>query len=532
MKNSFFLVIPVQESRPERLKEFENKAVEQWLFELPTANPGLATRLLQDFITDLNALKVPLQIRLDVLEQIRPQVLIIEDYLRSRLLKAAFPKEENDLKILEVLALIEREYTIGYWIILKELANRPVSWFQGKNLALSLQRCIKGLSSVVISHFIMGSPVPDWVWIDLHSLHKLSIKLKKDNVRVTDSTNLANKSSSPDECYRQIALLSLAQPTGLMQKEISLVYNFIETLFPLINLSPTAIEGQQMQFVILTDEDKPPFVQSAMHSASDSATQYLDLTKLYKAFEKKNRFINQTESRFTSMHILKNHEDKPSAELLEYLEQRWSGIELHQEAVFKDRLDRYIAIGMEPAHSVQGLDTDQGWGTGRKETEHELLAHSESDRLLFCVFEKTGVLSVGNLISCRKVDQPSQKCSLGIVNELIVTKQSNKIRFGINILAKRYHAVTYSTETNTEKDAAHKGLFYNAGDEMIGASFIVVDNFMLKEEDMIKMQMGQETIHLLLKNKKNIGLGYWQFECQRIAARLDKSQRKKGYDFI
>ncbi len=532
MKNSFFLVIPAQEARPERLKEFDSKAVEQWLFELPTANPGLATRLLQDYVTDLNALKLPLQLRLDVLEQIRPKVLIIEDYLRSRLLRTAFPKEENDIKILQVLALIEKEYTIGYWIVLKELANRPVSWFQGKNLALSLQRCIKGLSSIVVSHYMMGSPIPDWVWIDLHSLHRLSIKLKKETTKVSDDASLLNKASSPDECYRQILLLSLAQPSGLMQKEISLVYNFIETLFPLFNLSSTAIEGQQMQFAILTDEDKPPFVQIDLHTQRDSATTYIDFTRLYKAFEKKAKFINPTEPRFTSMHVLKNHEDKPSSELFDYLEMRWSGVELHKEAVFVDRLDRYIAIGMGPAHSIQDSDSSQGWASGSSESEYEILARSESDRLLFCIFEKPGAISVGNLISIRKVDQPRQKSSLGVVDELIVAKQSNKISFGVSLLAKRYHAISYSLLESSDKDAKYKGLFYNADDKLIGTSFIIVDNFMIKEDDNIKMIMGQETIHLLLKDKKNVGLGYWQFECQRVAARLDKTQPKKGYDFI
>ena len=224
MKNSFFLVIPAQETKPERLKLFEPKALEQWLFELPTANPSLATRLIQDFITDFNTLKMPFQLRLDALELLRPKVLIMEDYLRSRLIRTAFPKEENDLKILQVLASIEREFTIGYWIVIKELTHRQVSWFQGKSLALSLQRCIKGLSSVVISHFIMGLPIPDWVWIDLHSLFKLSVKSKKDNVKVSDPTNHINKASTPEECYRQILLLCLSRPTGLLQKEIPLVF--------------------------------------------------------------------------------------------------------------------------------------------------------------------------------------------------------------------------------------------------------------------------------------------------------------------
>lgn len=532
MKNSFFLVIPTQETRPERLKEFEQKALEQWLFELPTANPGLATRLIQDFIGDFNALKMPFQLRLDALEQLRPKVLIIEDYLRSRLISTAFPKEENDLKILQVLTSIEREFTIGYWVVLKELTHRQISWFQGKNLVLSLQRCIKGLSSVVISHFIMGIAIPDWVWIDLHSLYKLSVTLKKEDVKVPDATNSINKASSPEQCYRQILLLCLSRPTGLMQKEMPLVYGFIETLFPLFSLSRAAIEGQQMQFAVMTDEDKPPFVQTEMGTVRDSATLYIDFTRLYKALEKKDKFISQTQTRFTSMHILKNHEDKPSAELLDYLEQRWSGIHIQKEAVFGDRLDRYLAIGMAPAHSLKSPSLAHNTTIGNSEIEQEFLVHSESDRLLFCVFNKTGILSVGNLVSFRKADQPVQKRSLAVVNELIVAKQSNKISFGLNMLTTRYYAVDYTIANTTEKGVSYKGLFYNADEQVGEASFLVVDNFMLKEGEVVKMQINQENIYLILKDKKNVGLGYWQFECQRVAPKSDKAQSQKGYDFI
>jgi cyclic-di-GMP-binding protein len=529
VKNSFFLVIPAQETRPERLKLFEPKALEQWLFELPTANPSLATRLIQDFITDFNALKMPFQLRLDALELMRPKVLIMQDYLRSRLIRTAFPKEDNDFKIHQVLTSIEREFTIGYWIVLKELTHRQVSWFQGKSLALALQRCIKGLSSVVVSHFIMGLPIPDWVWIDLHSLFKLSVKSKKDNVKVPDLTNHINKASTPEECYRQVLLLCLSRPTGLLQKEISLVYGFIESLFPFFNLSTQAVPGQIMQYAIMTDEDKPPFAQSEMKAARDSASLYLDFTRLYKALEKKDKFISLTETRFTSMHVLKSHEEKPTVELLDYLEQRWSGIDLQKEAVFGDRLDRYLAIGIASAHSLQ----NQGSSQSQIDPEQEMLVHSESDRLLFCVFSKTGILSVGNLVSFRKADQSDQKRSLAVVNELIVTKQSGKISFGVSLITTRYHAVYYTMSNASDSDSTNKGLFYNADDQFEEASFLVVDNFMLKEGDLIKMLMNQENIYLILKDRKNVGLGYWQFECQRIAERVDKpAQPKKGYDFI
>jgi cyclic-di-GMP-binding protein len=317
-----------------------------------------------------------------------------------------------------------------------------------------------------------------------------------------------------------------------MQKEILQVYSFIEVLFPLFNLSRVAVEGQQMQFAVITDQDKSPFVQVEMNTVRDSATLYIDLTRLYKALEKKDRFINPTQTRFSSLHVLKNNEEKPTAELLDYLEQRWSGMELQTEAIFSDRLDRYLAIGMAPAHSIQSSELTQNNNIGNDETEQEMLVHSESDRLLYCVFNKTGVLSVGHLISFRKADQPRQKRSLAIVNELIVAKQSGKISFGVRLLTTHYHAVEYAMTNAADAAGSYKGLFYNADEQFGEASFLIVDNFMLKEADLVKMLMRGENIYLILKHKKNIGLGYWQFECQRIAAKTDKQQPKKGYDFI
>lgn len=528
MKNSFFLVIPAQQNNPQRLKEFEVKALQQWVAELPTANPGLATRLLHDFLIDFNALEMAVQLRLDALELLSPSVHVIEDYLRSRLIKAGFPKEENDKKILAVLVSIEKEVTIGYWIVLKELTKRDIGWFQGKNAALAIQRCIKGLSSIIISHFIMGMPIPDWVWIDLHSLYNLSVKIKNDTTKVNNDVGLSNKASSPEECYRQILLLSLADPTGLMQKEILLVYSFIETISSLVSLKKEPVNSQQIQCIVLTDEDKAPHYQFDVSARNDSAMLYLDFTKLFKAFKQKGKLVNATEARFSSMHTLKNNIEKPAAELLDYLEQRWLGIDLQGIPFFSDRGDRYIAVGLEATHELQNALGSVG---GK---DLEILVQSASDRLLSGVFKQTGVLSVGSLVSFRKTDSPEHKRSLGIVNKIVVDKQSGRINFGMQLLAHQSIAVTYVQLDEQGKDVPQKGLFYNAKELEYEKNYIVIDSFMLKDGDVIRMFMNNEDFPVVLSNRKNVGLGYWQFECRRVAekGRSVSVQAKKGYDFI
>lgn len=525
MKNSFFLVIPIQQNNPQRLKDFSIKVLQQWITELPTANPGLATRLLYDFVKEFNATAMDSQLRLEALELVRPSMLVIEEYLRSRLIKAGFPKEDNDKKILDVLVAIEKEFTIGYWIVLKELTRRHVSWFQGKNAALSIQRCIKGLSSIIVSHFLMGVAIPGWVWIDLHSLYKLSVEIKKDTTKIANDIDQSNKASTPEGCYKQILLLSLADPTGLMQKEILSVYSFIETIDFLVGLEHEVVAGQPMQCIISTDEDKPPHYQVDGNAKNDPAVLYMDFTRLFKAMQQKEKFASATEARFSSMYVSKSNSINPSSELLDYLGHRWSGIDLQETLFFSDRLDRYIAIGLDATFDLQNsLEADTG-------KNPEFLAQSGSDQLLSCVFEKTGVLSVGSLVSFRKTDMPEDKRSLGIVNKIVVAKQNGKIDFGMQLLTQQSTAVTYRQADASEKDEPQKALFYNGREQGDEKSYIITDSCML-EGDTIHLFIPQEGFFVALKNRKNVGLGYWQFECQRIAEKEKPAQTKKGYDFI
>lgn len=523
MKNSFFLVIPKQQSNSLRLKEFEEKPLQHWVTELPTANPGLATRLIHDFLADLNSLEMPAQLRLSALEILRPSVLVIEDYLRSRLITSGFPKEEADKKILAVAVSIERHSAIGYWMVLKELTQRDAGWFQGKNVAVAIQRCIKGLSSVVISHFIMGMTVPDWVWIDLHSLYRLSVKTKKDTTKVPNDVGQINKASTAEACYRQILLLSLSNPTGLMQKEVLQVYRFIETMDDLVLLKDKPIADQAVQCVIQTDEDKPPFFDS-QPPKKDPARLYMDFAKLHKTMLNKQKLGSASEARFSSVQVLKNDSGKPSLELLDYLEQRWLGIELHGAALFADRLDRYVAIGLEATYDLLMSQTIQ------VAQDLEILMQSASDRLLSCSFNKTGMVSVGSLVSFRKMDLPEHRRTLGIVSNIIVEKQSGRISIGLQLLARQALPVHY---IKMDGGSSQKGLFYGIKEPDGEKGFLLTDNFVLKNDDTIWMTMKNEELPIILGNRRNVGLGYWQFECRRLAENIKVSApAKKPYDFI
>jgi len=509
LKNSFFLVIPKQQKASQRLKEFEAKNLQQWLAELPAANLALSARLLYDFITSSNALEMPLQLRLDCLELLSPSLIPIVDYLQSQLTKTGFPKDEYDKKVFKLLIALQKEFTTSYWIVLKELTAHDVGWFQGKNTALSIQRTIKGLNSIAVSHFIMGFPMPHWVWLDLHSLFKLSVKIKKHAVKIENGVSRFNKTSSPEECYLQIILLSLADPFSLTQKEVLMVYHFAETLVSQVDLRNEPIASQSVQSIILTDEDKPPHHEPNVNA---EPVLYIDFTKLIDTFEQNSIPVSMNNGRFSSLQDSVNMGELPTFELLFHLKQRWLGHYNQSAPIFNDRLDRYIAIGLSSTFKLQQLEEINS------EEELEFLVQSLSSRLLSCVFNKTGVLSIGSLVSFRKTDAPEHKRLLGIVDRLMAEQETGKISFGIQLLALQCTAVTYIPIGPLKNNVSKKALFYHDKGQN-GKSYIIFDTFILKEGDIIRLFINHDEFHIMLKNKKNIGSGYWQFECMKAVKR-------------
>ena len=526
MKNSFFLVIPAQQQNEDLLGSYEKETVIQWVSELPTANPSLSTRLFHDFIKGLNTVKISAQQRLDVLEILRPHFLGIESFLRSRLTLSGFPKGENEQKILSLVVSIEKEFTIGYWMVVRELTRRDVGWFQGKNVALAIQRTIKGLSSIVVSHYMMFLPVPDWVWIDLHSLYKLSVKIKKEATKVPDETSLAGKVCTLEDCYKQVLLLSLADPSGLMQKEVQQVYDLIGKISHYVLIEKQPVSDQKVQCLILMDEDSRPCFDTEINQA-DSSMMYLNLIKLYKVLQQGDKYCSKDEARFSSMQLLTNSSEKLPAVLFEYMLQCWRGVELKGNSFFADRLDRYIAIGLEATHSLQNSLAVSGG------TNLEILAESFSDRELSCKFENDGVLSIGSLVSFRKTNEHESKRSLGIVKKITMPKQDGYIVFELSSLAPMSYAVTYKNMGATSDGEHHKALLYGVKNEAGERSYIIMESFMHKDEDIMRMYMNDDDFPIILGDRRNIGLGYWQFECRQVEEKqIVQHAKKKGYDFI
>ena len=106
----------------------------------------------------------------------------------------------------------------------------------------------------------------------------------------------------------------------------------------------------------------------------------------------------------------------------------------HGMPCFPDRLDRYFAIGLETSYEI--LKT----ATNALPIESEYLAESSSDRALSCRFKKEGLISIGSLVSFRKINAPHNERALGVVSKIIMPKQKNKsLDFELQVIAEHIY---------------------------------------------------------------------------------------------
>jgi len=459
---------------------------------------------------EMNSLVMPPDFRLDSFELLQPVFRIVESYLRSKPLKSYFPKEPNEQKVLVLLVEVERQFTIGYWITARVFAGSPIGWFKGKQAALSVQRCLRGLSNIAVDHYILGMPVPDWVWLDLHSLYKLGVKANINNIQVPVVDNdTADSNSSPEECYLQTILLGLADPYGLMGKEILQVDKLCHKLSKLVKLKANPVAGQAEQCLIITDEDKPPFFQKQLEPdklalKTSSALLFIDFLPLYKFLVQNKVPASKTQSRFSARGS--DGSEPITAELLRYLYERWSGVGAESSELFTDRLDRFISIGLVNTHKLL-------FSAVTAADDSELLAHSISGQVLSVEFESPNALSVGSLLSFRKANEPKNQRILAVVNQIFAYRGNNKLNFGVKLLATQCIPAFYSFGDGDFIERQSPALLLK---QEKGLAQIVIDNSVFNEGDSLALRVNQKEFNVLLHNKINVALGYWQFDCERL----------------
>jgi hypothetical protein len=150
----------------------------------------------------------------------------------------------------------------------------------------------------------------------------------------------------------------------------------------------------------------------------------------------------------------------------------------------------------------------------------EIFAESSSDRALTCKFKIPGQLFIGSMVSIRRTNADIGQRSLGVVCKISNAKTNGNLSFEIKALAAQIHGVEYTLMDNGDEETKQKALIYGVKSEGGEKSYLIIESFQVQEGDIIRLFMNFEDFPIVLRDRNNIGLGYWQFECRRITEQV------------
>ena len=266
---------PAQTSSPDDPQQLANV-----LSTLSNTNMGEITKQTFHLLHDHNRQTMPMQDRLDNLEQLRVPAREIFISLKKHFINRTLPLPEKSQKIINLNQSILQELIYGYEIIASEAANNTADKVNEKTLAIAICRAINYLSEMLLRCNEVYQPCPKNLWRDAHQLYTFAESQKLTDISITVAERDIDKTTIADS-YKQILLFALARPITLRQSDSSRIYKELFTWSKFATIrSEVSVDMLDHAFCMKTNEDKAPHYLCEESIASEFDIRVLDTREL------------------------------------------------------------------------------------------------------------------------------------------------------------------------------------------------------------------------------------------------------------
>lgn len=205
------------------------RALSKWLSGLAHLDRRERSRRLHEGVHILNRLEIPPRRRLALMEELRPAIREVLDYLSSRIQSQALPLPDRARRIYDLNIDLLRECALGYTIIL--LAEGPKG--RRRRVAPAAERALALHGEWMLRSAQIYARVPDAFWESVNAIYDITDRAGVA-YRAVDDAELPQSegqptSQSPIAIYRRILLFALAGTQGLRRGEAERIYRALAT---------------------------------------------------------------------------------------------------------------------------------------------------------------------------------------------------------------------------------------------------------------------------------------------------------------
>lgn len=313
----------------------------KWVGNLPLANIDACVGQLEFGLSEINGVEIPPANRLQILELLAGPVMHITGTLQKKLRAKHLPLGTDDLNKSDQSLGLFLALATGYKLLVAALAREANI---GTRPVLPMLRAIGYLAEALIGSYQSYLPYREGIWADLHALYTLALKHRLQTHQEIDTTKQKPALMSIETAYKQILLLSLANPYRLRPGEIRQVYNLLESWAPYCEFQTAQEQDASGLFAChLSSDDPPRYLQLTRRELLDASWIILDTSAMTKPA---NATLGELRDKPDLRSVL------PGENTLKRLMLSWGVMPERQGERRREEVPVQLVVGLSPIHRL------------------------------------------------------------------------------------------------------------------------------------------------------------------------------------
>jgi len=232
------LNIPARvDSEPTKI-DVRKSALSAWINALPLMDYTRSCEQMMEALHHLNCHHLDVKSRIQAMTLLSNRVDKLHKLIPRNFESDSLPLSEKKLKSKQQAELLLAECAIGHKIIVTDLvADRSILSRHKKALFFSIVKALHYMSLELIERFLIYRDPQEGTWQDIHKLYAISEQMGILDIAISGNAAHGEASTSINELYKKILLLSLADMSRLMTGEAAAVYKKLAEWSMLTSLS-------------------------------------------------------------------------------------------------------------------------------------------------------------------------------------------------------------------------------------------------------------------------------------------------------
>ncbi|MCF6323783.1 MAG: PilZ domain-containing protein [Gammaproteobacteria bacterium] len=266
-----FLNIPLRSDDTPNLMEVSESAIKGWIKALPRLDFAASCQQMVVLLRDINRHQLELPVRIMVMSLLSARVEKLHRIIPRNYESQLLPLSEKQLVLKMQAQELFVECAIGHKIIVSDLIdNRELLTQNKKVLFFSIVKAMHYMSLGLIERFLVYQSPDKGTWLDFHKLFVISEQMGILDITISGNAARGEESTSINELYKKVLLLSLADMSRLMMGEAERVYKQLAAWSRLTALSK--LDDSFREGVIVD----PGIDEPASHVFSEKPIKFLN----------------------------------------------------------------------------------------------------------------------------------------------------------------------------------------------------------------------------------------------------------------